>query len=44
MILVNIEQECEINVAAPAATPTNPAPRIKQTLLGAAVAPELLEP
>ncbi len=44
MILVNIEQECGAPIAAPVATPEKPAPKVKPTLLGAAVAPLQLKP
>jgi cephalosporin-C deacetylase-like acetyl esterase len=44
MILVNIEQQCAPPIAASVPTPGAPAPKPKLTLLGAAVAPELLKP
>ncbi len=49
MLLVNIEQECGAAVTAAAAGPgvassDKPAPKVKPTLLGAAVAPERLKP
>jgi cephalosporin-C deacetylase-like acetyl esterase len=44
MVLVNIEQECGDAITTPVAGADKPSPRVKPTLLGAAVAPERLKP